>query len=80
MTIVDELKELASMVGVTATGSNIYDVIRSFKAGLIAKQQKEKKLAEKKEPAFSFDIPEEPAEKPKRTRKKAEKAEKPAKE
>lgn len=87
MTIVDELKEIASMVGVTATGSTIYDVIRSFKTQLVAKQKKEAVAAKAAEPApekkpakaepktdeagFSFELPEE-----KKPRKRSSKASK----
>lgn len=82
MTIVDELKEIASMVGVTATGSTIYDVIRSFKTQLVAKQKKEAaEPASEKKPAkaepktdeagFSFELPEE-----KKPRKRSSKASK----
>lgn len=61
MTIVDQIKKIASMVGVTATGSTIYEALDTFEKGLKAKQEAEAKKAAEK-PAFeaprSFNIPE----------------------
>lgn len=43
MTIVDQIKKIASMTGVAATGSTIYEALDSFEKGLAAKQAAEKK-------------------------------------
>lgn len=70
MLIVDEIKSLASRVGVTATGNTIQDVVLSFKAGLDAKEKKSSAAA-----APASDISNEPIIKPRRDKKKKAEAE-----